>query len=33
MTRFAILLGGDLTVTDRLRGQISGARIIAPMAA
>jgi thiamine pyrophosphokinase len=29
MTRFAILLGGDLTVTDRLRGQIRGARIIA----
>ncbi len=29
MTRFAILLGGDLTVTARLRGQIRGARIIA----
>lgn len=29
MTRFAILLGGDLTVTPRLRGQIRGARVIA----
>ena len=29
MTRFAILLGGDLTVTARLRGQIRGARVIA----
>jgi thiamine pyrophosphokinase len=29
MTRFAILLGGDLTVTSRLRGQIKGARVIA----
>lgn len=29
MTRFAILLGGDLTVTARLRGQIKGARVIA----
>jgi thiamine pyrophosphokinase len=29
MTRFAILLGGDLTVTARLRGQIAGARLIA----
>lgn len=29
MTRFAILLGGDLTVTARLKGQIRGARIIA----
>lgn len=29
MTRFAILLGGGLTVTRRLRAQISGARVIA----
>jgi thiamine pyrophosphokinase len=29
MTRFAILLGGDLTVTPRLRRQIKGARLIA----
>jgi len=29
MTRFAILLGGDLTVTARLRGQVKGARFIA----
>ena len=29
MTRFAILLGGDLTVTARLRSQIKGARLIA----
>lgn len=29
MTRFAILLGGDLTVTARLRGQLARARIIA----
>ncbi|MFN4141033.1 thiamine diphosphokinase [Aestuariivirga sp.] len=29
MTRFAILLGGDLTVTARLRAQIRGARVIA----
>ena len=29
MTRFAILLGGDLRVTPRLRGQIRGARVIA----
>jgi thiamine pyrophosphokinase len=29
MTRFAILLGGDLTVTARLRSQTAGARIIA----
>lgn len=29
MTRFAILLGGDLTVTARLRGQLRGARVIA----
>lgn len=29
MTRFAILLGGGLTVTARLRGQITGARVIA----
>ena len=29
MTRFAILLGGDLTVTARLRSQIKGARFIA----
>lgn len=29
MTRFAILLGGDMTPTARLRGQIRGARIIA----
>lgn len=29
MTRFAILLGGDMTPTARLRGQIKGARIIA----
>ena len=29
MTRFAILLGGDLTVTARLRSQIRGARVIA----
>lgn len=29
MTRFAILLGGELTVTQRLRDQAAGARIIA----
>jgi thiamine pyrophosphokinase len=29
MARFAILLGGDLLVTPRLRGQIAGARVIA----
>ena len=29
MTRFAILLGGDLTVTPRLKAQIRGARVIA----
>jgi thiamine pyrophosphokinase len=29
MTRFAILLGGDMTPTARLRTQIKGARIIA----
>ena len=29
MTRFAILLGGDLTVTPRLRAQVKGARLIA----
>ena len=29
MSKFAILLGGDLTVTARLRQQIEGARIIA----
>lgn len=29
MTRFAILLGGDLTVTPRLRNQVRGARVIA----
>ena len=29
MTRFAILLGGDLTVTPRLKAQIRGARLIA----
>jgi len=29
MNHFAILLGGELTVTSRLRAQISGARIIA----
>lgn len=29
MTRFAILLGGDLTVTPRLKSQIRGARVIA----
>lgn len=29
MTRFAILLGGDLTVTARLRQQVRGARVIA----
>lgn len=29
MTCFAILLGGDLTVTPRLRSQIRGARVIA----
>jgi thiamine pyrophosphokinase len=29
MTKFAILLGGGLTVTRRLRAQISGARVIA----
>jgi thiamine pyrophosphokinase len=29
MTRFTILLGGDLTVTPRLRTQISGSRFIA----
>jgi thiamine pyrophosphokinase len=29
MTRFAILLGGDLTVTARLNSQLKGARVIA----
>ena len=29
MTRFAILLGGNLTVTPRLRQQLAGARVIA----
>ena len=29
MTCFAILLGGDLTVTPRLKSQIRGARVIA----
>jgi thiamine pyrophosphokinase len=29
MTRFAILLGGNLTVTSRLRSQLVGARVIA----
>lgn len=29
MTRFAILLGGDLSVTPRLKSQIKGARVIA----
>ena len=29
MSRFAILLGGDLVVTPRLHRQIAGARIIA----
>lgn len=29
MSRFAILLSGDLTVTSRLRHQIAGARVIA----
>jgi thiamine pyrophosphokinase len=29
MSRFVILLNGDLTVTSRLRGQIAGARFIA----
>jgi thiamine pyrophosphokinase len=29
MSRFAILLGGDITATPRLRGQIAGARVIA----
>lgn len=29
MTRFAILLGGELTVTPRLKRQIEGARVIA----
>lgn len=29
MTRFAILLGGELTVTRRLRAQVAGARVIA----
>lgn len=29
MSRFAILLGGSLTVTERLRRQIAGARVIA----
>ena len=29
MARFAILLGGNLTVTARLRKQLSGARVIA----
>ncbi len=29
MTRFAILLGGDLTVTPRLKAQVRGARVIA----
>ncbi|MBC8036451.1 MAG: thiamine diphosphokinase, partial [Rhizobiales bacterium] len=29
MARFAILLGGDLTVTARLRKQLAQARVIA----
>src|SRR5690606_40138928 len=29
MSTFVILLGGDLTVTDRLKRQIAGARILA----
>jgi thiamine pyrophosphokinase len=29
MSRFTILLGGDLTVTPRLAGQIAGTRIVA----
>lgn len=29
MTRFAILLGGDVTVTSRLKSQLKGARVIA----
>jgi len=29
MTKFAILLGGDLHFTERLQGQLAGARIIA----
>ena len=29
MTKFAILLGGSLTVTPRLRQQIKGSRVIA----
>ncbi len=29
MTTFAILLGGDLTPTERLKGQLVGARVIA----
>jgi thiamine pyrophosphokinase len=29
MTRFAILLGGDVTPTDRLRKQVAGTRVIA----
>ncbi|MGH6761259.1 MAG: thiamine diphosphokinase [Phyllobacterium sp.] len=29
MTRFAILLGGSLHVTDRLRRQVAGARVLA----
>ena len=29
MSKFTILLGGELTVTSRLRGQIAGSRVIA----
>ena len=29
MTRFAVLLGGDVTPTDRLRKQVAGSRVIA----
>jgi thiamine pyrophosphokinase len=29
MSKFAILLGGDVTVTERLRDQLQGARVIA----
>lgn len=29
MSKFTILLGGDVTPTDRLRGQVSGSRVIA----
>ncbi len=29
MSRFAILLGGTVTVTDRLKSQVTGARVIA----